>query len=218
MNRLRILGFVFIAVIAFGAVAATAALAAEEWLDNGAAIPAAIPVLSEVMVGLQLLDIGANTEVECMVGDDAGTVGPGAADTTTTAECLEALPVSGLCSAPVTIKALELPWKSTLFLVVEGGVDMYRVLVENATTKLIGYETECETVLGKQKDACVGPAVSFLAENDGTTGTVLLETDAVTATESKAGTCSLSGGKPEVLAGSDTLIFSDEGLLITVSG
>jgi hypothetical protein len=208
-------GLVLIAVAGFAMAAPIVAVAAPEWLDNGAAIAAAIPVLSELMTDLLVEDIGTSTEVECSTGVDEGTIGPGAAATMTKLECVVALPVSGVCSSPVTIRVLELPWALTLILAEEPvGTNMYRV----KTTGLTGYEIECETIIGKQKDSCTMSSVSWLVENDGTTGTLLLEVDPKTETESQSGTCSFSGGKPSILAGADILIFSDTGLALTASG
>jgi hypothetical protein len=220
MRRLRILWCALFAILAVGAISATTAFAEEEhaqWLDNGALISTKVPVLSELMTGLLLEDMGNGAEIECMIGDNAGFVGPEAADETTEAICLEALPIA-VCSGATTINALLLPWTTTLESEGTGANEMFYDLTENATTKEIGYETEC-TVLGlKVKDVCLGPGVRFLVENDGTTGTVLVESDELTELDSELGKCSISNGKPLVLAGSDGLIFSDEtGLAITVS-
>jgi predicted amidohydrolase len=106
----------------------------------------------------------------------------------------------------------------TLTLVIEGGGGMYRAGVSNASEN-VGYLVECETALGKQDDPCTGKGVSFLLENDGTTGTVLAESDAKTEEESETNILCTGtlGGKGLILAGADILFFSNEGLPFTVS-
>jgi hypothetical protein len=222
MKKIHILGVVMFAVFAFCAVAAASAFAAE-FLDNGEPILASTTFLSEIMsnssgFGLLREDMGNSTEIECMLGINTGLLSTtaGLAEITS-ASCTEALAVSGVCSAPVIIRALNLPWEVTLTLVIEGGGDMYRARLANAAENT-GYEVECETLLGKQKDPCVGKSVSFLLEN-AAEGTVLAESDTKTEEETETNTlCSgLSGGKGLILAGADTLFFSNEGLPFTVS-
>jgi hypothetical protein len=225
MKKIHILGVAMFAVFAFCAVAAASAFAAE-FLDNGEPILASTTFLSEIMsnssgFGLLLEDMGNSTEVECMLGVNAGLLSTtaGLAEITS-AECTEALAVSGLCSAPVLIVALNLPWEVTLTLVIEGGGDMYRARLANAAENT-GYLVECETALGKQDDPCTGASVSFLLEN-AAEGTVLAESDEVTELESETNTLCTGtlGGKGLILAGTpgaDTLFFSNEGLPFTVS-
>jgi hypothetical protein len=153
-----------------------------------------------------------------MLGVNAGLLSttPGLAEITS-AECTEALPVSGLCSAPVLIVALNLPWEVTLTLVIESELNMYRARLTNATENT-GYLVECETALGKQDDPCTGKSVTFLLEN-AAEGTVLAETDTKTEEETETNTLCTGtlGGKGLILAGADTLFFSNEGLPFTVS-
>jgi hypothetical protein len=224
MKKIHILGIAMFAVFAFCAVAAASALATPEFLDNGEPILASTTFLSELMAnssgfGLLLEDMGSSTEVECMAGDNAGLLSTtaGLAEITS-AKCSLALPSSGLCSAPITIKVLHLPWTMTLSLVEEGGGNMYRARFTNELENT-GYEIECETVMGVQKDPCTGKGVSFLLEN-AAEGTVLAESDTKTEEESENNIlCTgLFGGIGLILAGADILFFSNEGLVLTVSG
>jgi hypothetical protein len=223
MKKIHILGVTLFAVFAFCAVAAASALATPEFLDNGESILASTTFLSEIMsngagFGLLLEDMGNSTEVECMLGVNEGLLSTtaGLAEITE-ALCTEGLAVSGLCSAPVTIVALNLPWEVTLTLVIEGGANMYRAAPTNAAENT-GYLVECETVLGKQDDPCTGKGVTFLLEN-AAEGAVLAESDAKTEEESETNILCTGtlGGKGLILAGSDILLFSDEGLVLSVA-
>jgi len=219
MRKISVVGLALMAVCMFGVMVVSSASAAlAEFLDNGAAITATENVLTELMqeagVGILLEDMGNSTEVECMKGDDEGTVGPNGVATTTEALCTEALPATGLCSAPVVITALNLPWTTTIELV----GTTFRGLVTNAGEN-VGYEVECNTIIGLIKDKCIQNKVplSGLIENDGATGTILVLSDATTETESEKSTCSVSGMPGLVLAGSDILILNENGLVYTVS-
>jgi hypothetical protein len=226
MRKIQIVGLLLFSVFALSAVAASSALAEEvkEWLDNNAAISVAVPVLSELMTDVLLEYMPPpgheveKTEVECMVGDGEGTVGPGAVGKVTKAECLEALTVSGACAAPITITADNLPWRTELYL--EG--TMFRVLLlEEGTNGVPGFHLECETLLGLHLLLCTGFEESALLENDGTTGTVLGEADEVSELQSETSKC-INGASEEglklILAGADSLIFAEDSTLsITVS-
>jgi hypothetical protein len=225
MRKIPIVGFMIFAVLALSAVAASSAFAEEvkEWLDNNVAISPAVPVLSELMTDLLLEYMPPagheieKTEVECMVGENEGTVGPGALDQITEALCLEALAVSGACSAPVTIMADNLPWHTELYL--EG--TMFRdLLLAEPGGGLPGWHVECETLLGLHLILCTGE-ISVLVENDGTTGTVLAEFDEVSELESETSKCInniTEEGVGLILAGADILIFAEDSTLsLTVS-
>jgi hypothetical protein len=223
MKKIHILGVALFVVFAFCAVAAASAFATPEFLDNGESILASTTFLSEIMsnssgFGLLWEDMGNSTEIECMLGDNAGLLSttPGLAEITE-ALCTEGLVILGWCSAPVSIVALNLPWEVTLTLVIEGGGDMYRVRLANAAENT-GYLVECETALGKQDDPCTGASVTFLLEN-AAEGTLLAESDTKTEEEAETNTLCTGtlGGKGLILAGADILFFSNEGLPFTVS-
>jgi hypothetical protein len=222
MKKIHILGVAMFAVFAFCAVAAASAFAAE-FLDNGEPILASTTFLSEIMsnssgFGLLLEDMGNSTEVECMLGVNEGLLSttPGLAEITK-ASCTEPLAVSGLCSAPLSIVPLNLPWEVTLTLVIESELNMYRARLTNELENT-GYLVECETALGKQDDPCTGKSITFLLEN-AAEGTVLAESDTKTEEETETNTLCTGtlGGKGLILPLADTLFFSNEGLVLTVS-
>jgi hypothetical protein len=207
MKKVSLLISAVLAVFAVSAIASSVAFAESEWLDGGAVITTAVKVLSELMSGLKLEDMGTGVEVECKKGTDEGTVGPGAADTVTAAACTEvnktALAGSGTCTEVVSITAEGLPWATALSLV--GGV------LRDTTTNA-KYTVKCKTILGTVEDKCETTRSAAASNSE---SAVLIETDATTEGET-SGTCSL-GKEPLVLSGSDLLIFSDEGLVLTVS-
>lgn len=217
------IGLAFSAMLVFSAVVAASALAAPEFLDGGNPISAAIPVLTTLDTGLQLEDKGNGVEAECKKGEGEGTVGPGNKDTVKTANCTEvnktAIKGGGTCLEVVSIKGANLEWQTELVLVETGGVDMYYIIVLKEAGGNAGWAVTCKTFLGNVTDTCTGPAIkAFLVENV-LGGELLAETDALTEKEvEENSTCSVSGGKGSILAGADLLVFSMEGLELTVSG
>jgi hypothetical protein len=202
-------------VFAIGAIVASSAFAAAEWLQNNAAIGAPVAVTSVNDTAVQLEDTGgglvAPTEVECPAGkgDNKGTVGPGALDELTEAICLEPLRTvgkEGACTAePTALEAVGLPWTSELELNAAGEL---RVHVTNAAKK-IGWLVLCLTMLGVEvDDECTNELITFLAENVAL-GEVLLEADALTEEESLLfnSLCTQGGKEGVLLRGADILVL-----------
>lgn len=199
-----------LAVFALSAVAATAAFAESEWLEDGAAITTAKEALLELMTGLKLKDTGTGVEVECEKGESVGKVGAGAKDEVTSATCTKvntkATEGSGTCTEVLGLTAVKLPWKTEIVL---SGTAFRDLLIKGA------YLVKCKTILGTVEDECVTTNSSLLSNSE--LGSVESLTDGTTETESpKEGTCSL-GKEPVVLAGASLLIVLENGLTLTVS-
>jgi hypothetical protein len=120
MRKIRILGVAFFAVLAFGAIAATNASAAQ-WLINGAAITTAQHVTTEgtwLLRGLGFF--GSEIHVVCN-GILLGTVGPGDKDLVSAVTDLEGHAnlhcevLSTLCEGKLALVLAEnLPWETLL--------------------------------------------------------------------------------------------------------
>jgi hypothetical protein len=148
MRKLQILAMALFVAFAFSVVVAASA-SAVEWLDNGAAIGAAVKVDSETEVGNLLLleDMKTGVELLCS-GTDEGTVGPGKADEITKITATGCVTDKGFCSNPEATP-VNLPWKTELLEPVAG---VWRDDISNATNNP-GWDIKCGGIL---VDECVG--------------------------------------------------------------
>jgi hypothetical protein len=194
------------AVFAMAAVAASSA-SAHEWLLNGKPITTAIKIMSDGLLELEdTKATGGAVRVECR-GFDEGTVGPGALDTVTniTSEELKGsktiscgLVKAGLCKAPATAEAVNLPWMTEIYLSSTGQVrDM---ITPGVAGKNPGWAVTCETILGKTTDTCTIEL--------GSTALVSLATgvDATFEEKSPNANCSVGGTGTGVVRGTDLLL------------
>jgi|ERR1700722_18997639 len=156
------LGLALAVLLLVGAATSASAMAASEWLLNGAAIATAMAVNSKG--SLKFADskgglFGEKLELECEA-TDKGTVGPGTSDHIsqfTTAKCTT---LTGICGAPEFVDALHLGWDTTLALV---GTE-WRDKIENGGTGIPGWEIVCD---GFVEDECTGETSTELDNTPG---------------------------------------------------
>ncbi|HEY2631125.1 MAG TPA: hypothetical protein VGI26_01970 [Solirubrobacteraceae bacterium] len=186
MRKIHIVGLALVAMFAFFAVSVASA-SAVEWLIKNEAIAAATAVKSKSVGKLVLEDMGMS-KIECE-GTDAGTVGPGAVDSITAITATGCVAVSGSCEAPVTAKAVGLPWATEL---VAGPRD-------KITTVAAGWAVECLVAgIFKIQDTCTGATSTGISN-------VAAGVDAAfdaTSGETPA-TCTLTGKATGLVEGTD---------------
>jgi len=178
MSKLK-LGVALCAVFAFCAVSVSSAFAADEWLEDGAAITTAKETLTTGLLTLSNTLFGVKTEVDCTGGTLVGTV-LGSTDTVTDVlnpagevvnELAEGSVIfnctvvnAGGCTngslAEVTVDNLSLSlgtvWTSTIVLDGETFLDD----VEKS-----GYEVVCTGPLGKVETLCEGLVTAKLTNS-----------------------------------------------------
>jgi hypothetical protein len=197
MQRIKILGLALVAVCAASALASASAFAAPEWLLNGAAISEPTAVSSKSVGKLLLADLGVGTVILCE-GTDKGTVGPGSMDLVKEISATSCtFDAAGSCdsSKPVTAKAVNLPWLTTLYL---EGTEIRDDITSEISGKLPGWVVEC-TVAGifKIQDECTGLATTGMDNVAGIMGGVDALFDALTPEAA----CTKSSGKQGMVRG-----------------
>lgn len=213
MLRIKILGLALVAVFMMGAVAASSAMAAHQWLINKSPIASRVKVHS---LGLLLLeDSGTGTKLHCHGAND-GYVGPGNVDLVLaiTKELLgtnDKIPCTfdkaGLCNSgkPVTALALNLPWL-TLITLIGGKV---RDIIEKDPSASVsgnpGWKVTCTNILGGESiDECT------LAEGNTALANSAAGVEAIFDAESPNANCTLGGAETGVVRGANTT-FSPSG-------
>ncbi len=156
--------------------------------------------------------IAGTVEVQCR-GTDKGTIGPEKADSVESV-LIESCESFGAkkCTKVGTVKAVNLPWTTTL---AEGSEGQQRDLIRaGASGKNPGWSVEC-TVLGvTSTDECTSSEGSTAME-DLPNGTVKAIFEAPGG-HSGTATCSVGGAKAGEVEGTD-FITSEEGWAIMVS-
>jgi|ERR1700722_2916997 len=204
MRKIQTVGLALVAMFALSAFVASSAFGASEWLNNGAAITAAIKVASKGK--LKLSDskgglFGEKVEIECE-GTDEGTVGPGTADTVTKITATKCVRITGICPETITATALHLPWKTTLLLVEE----KWRDDIENSGAGAPGWNVVCS---GTVEDECTAETSTELKN---VTGGV----EAIFDAKSAKANCTRGGTGAGTVLGND-LNANPTGDVITVS-
>jgi len=229
MRKIQILGLALFAVFALAAVSASSAFAEAELLLNGAKMTAAQEIPTEDTGELLLEDMGATgkPDVLCSGTFDGHTEGPLLGLVTavlnlakegsgTLVECVDD---NNVCSSPVDVTALNLPWHFEILLMVGGTFWYYLFMLLFETGKVPAYEVDCNSLLGLVADTCETPnqedGSSGPMEN--ATGGLLTEfSESENANEGTVpGNCSVGGAKMGLLAG-DGFLTSTSGTL-TVS-
>jgi hypothetical protein len=222
MKKIHVLGLGLLAVFAFGAITASAALAAPEWLVSEAAVAENLPAETEGELALVKLVSSTNSNhlvtVKCG-GILVGSIGPGGKDEITAVltlgqvavgketgttlegtalECTVTQSEGGLTDCVLNSVALvwpaNLPWTSQLELMEATGT------VLDVLTKEPGYDVECKTVSGLTgSELCAGTASAFVSNSAGTPMGVLGEAD-----PTEEANCTMTGEKTGSLEGIGT--------------
>jgi hypothetical protein len=172
MKELHMLASVPVAVIVCSAVASASAA---EWLVGGKSLTSSVKTVGSGEIVLEDMKIGA--AIKCRTGE-AGTAGPGAADSITAVTFSGCTAVKG-CSSVDAIATVDLPWATEL-------TSTSRDLIEQKGAGAPGYLVEC-LVAGILLDDTCERADSFV-EVENASGKV----DAFFNTGEKA-KCSLGG-------------------------
>lgn len=171
MKSMRIVFVALITVFAISAVASSAASAAEpEWLLSKKAVTTSTPVtLSEGTLEVTDFDsLLGKMGLICSVSGK-GTVaakGEGSITELKLTKCKK--PQTSACEAETKeeeskkwVTAVNLPWKTQL-----SGEGETFMTIHNETGFHVGFQFECKTVVGQEKDECtVGTIWSRLANN-----------------------------------------------------
>jgi hypothetical protein len=247
MRKFKILGLALCAVFAFSAVAAASAFAEVEGelLGGGARIEAAGLTIEvkpsaenefllledmnatgkpdilcsgildgtiepELNEGLTRARLGLITAVLTLTGGEAGNL----------VECVDD---NGICSSPVDVTALNLPWHWEILLMKGVAVTSlwyYLFILLLETGKIPAYSVDCNSILGLVEDTCQAESAT-----DGSAGPIMNETGGLLAEFSEnetelegtvPGTCSTGGAKQGLLFG-DGFITSPNAGALTVS-
>jgi hypothetical protein len=187
MKMIRILSVAFLALFAFGAIAATASAETPTfllalWLQNSEPVAENLGVESTALelelVNLDGAGVGITARMLCS-GILVGTVGPESKDEITellnlALESISLTPLVGLalactgdenCTNP-KVWADELPWKTEVELMVETAGTFFVDLLING-----GYYAECGSVFGPIAELCNAATTAIQLTNE-TNGTV----------------------------------------------
>jgi hypothetical protein len=208
MKKIHIIGLALVAMFAFSAIAASAAVASPEWLIDGNPVAAKTAVLSEGE--LLLCDdkggvFGEKVCIHCS-GKDKGTVGPGKSD-----EVTEVTDLAGNkditsctndegCGTAKLVEAENLPWPTEL-------TSLTTDLV-GAAGKQPGYSVECEAFGAKITDLCEGHATVKVSNVAGGVN-VVFEPNVEPAT------CTRGGAEQGLIEGSDLNFITGKTLSVS---
>jgi hypothetical protein len=180
MKRIHVIGVALLAMFALSAIVASAASAVTflpaEWLINGEKLAAALAITQEGELNLINTNgggFGIRVEILCS-GILLGTVGPGAADSTTglqnlAKEAISGTPLTGLaltctndagCTEP-KVWAEELPWKTSVDLMEDGAETFFVDLLENGK-----YYAECLILGIAVSELCTAPVTAIQLTNE----------------------------------------------------
>jgi hypothetical protein len=209
MRKIKIVGLALAAVCALSAFMATSSFAAGQVLLAGNKIEAVTPFEVTPAAGTELLledmkatgpptihcsgifdghfevggELGFITEILTLAGAAAGNL----------VECTDS---KSICSAPVDVTAINLPWDVTIELMA-AGAEEYLILLNAEGTKIPGYTVDCNSLLGLVEDTCTGATAAVATT--GTSGVTAEFSENETTTP--PGSCSVGGTKQGLLAG-----------------
>src|ERR1700722_2286517 len=229
MRRIQIVGLAVVAVFAFSAFTATSSFAAGKILLNGAAISSTTPstmaqtveledmkavgpptILCSYIVRESISIFGVNiiTEELLVLTSEALEVGSGKKE-----YLIECEDTKGICSSPVDVTAINLPWNGEVEKMA-AGPEEYLLILLDVTGEDPGYTVDCNSILGLVSDTCTAEAAGQQAVMKNETGGLLAESSS-NETTTPPGTCTVGGAK-QGLTVSDGFISSTSGTL-TVS-
>jgi hypothetical protein len=204
-----------IAIFAFGAIASSSAFAVSKLLINNEEIKTLL--LAEVAGELLLEDMNSfgKPDILCMGIFDVNIEPGGVLGSIESVLELNGVLVAGpkgsdsvsceahsTCSNPVTVEAVNLPWKTEISL--SGAT--YVILILGSP----GYSTDCNSFIGLLEDTCTGETGAIATNGvNGVVGEYSETNESVTV----PGNCTLGGEKQGLLAGSGELIDSEGGVL-----
>jgi hypothetical protein len=228
MRKIHVLGLGLLAVFVYGAIMASAAFAAPEWLVEESAVTENLPAETEGELELVKLVSSTNSAHLVTVKCSAilvGSIGPAGKDEITSVltlseasigkevnetttlegaglECTVTQSEGGFTDCALNSVALvwpaNLPWKSQLELMESTGTVLD--VVTSATGSGPGYDVECKTVSGiTGSELCEGPASAFVSNSVGTPMGVEGKTD-----ETEEANCTITGEKTGQLIGTGT--------------
>lgn len=231
MKRIYVLGLAVVAVVALSALVASTASAAvtfllAEWLIGGEKLEAALAV--EQTGELTLINTngggdGLRVEILCS-GTLDGTVGPASADEITellnlAKEAISLTALTGLalectnskdCTEPL-VWAEELPWKTELELMEDGGASFFVDLLINGR-----YYAECLVLGISMNELCEAPTTAVAITN-GPPVTATFSEAFQELAELKLGSCAgraetaIVEGSATITPDAGTLTVSSEG-------
>jgi hypothetical protein len=199
MRKIHLIGLALFAVFAFAAVSVTAASAETtllaEWLENGKAVVANTPTVSEGELLLE--DMKTATDILCS-GKFVGTLGLSGVDSVTLVEDLEAkdnslhciITAKGACEEAngelITVIPVNLPW-STRLVLMENGEFLDEIFSSGAGNP--GYLIECKALGIKVDDTCTGATQTQEKNVTGGVEGIFNESETITP----AGNCTIGG-------------------------
>jgi len=219
MRKIQILGFALFAMVAFSAIAATAAFAEPEWLVNKIVINQTLPAETEGLLNLIALESGTKLVTIDCEGVLDGTIGPPVAanpgvgtDEITSVlslnqETISSTPLSGLALGCLvsqsagglgdcTLNSLaavwpeNLPWKTELELM--SAAPIWLDILSGPMGKEPAWESECSSNIGTVSLLCEGLASAAVSNEAGTVPpSVLGEFSEAAGTETAS--CSVAG-------------------------
>jgi hypothetical protein len=194
MRKIQILGFALFAMVAFSAIAATAAFAEPEWLVEKNALLQTLPAETEGLLNLVALENGGQLNVIDCEGVLDGTIGPpvaakpgvGTDEITSVLSlnqetisaplmglalgCLVTQSANGLGDCVVNDLAAvwpeNLPWKTELELMTVAPI--WLDILSGPAGKEPAWESECNTNIGAQSLLCEGLATATVSNEPGT--------------------------------------------------
>src|ERR1700722_21030827 len=224
MRNIKIVGLALVAVFVFSAFAATSSFAAGKILLNGEAVLAMTAFTITEELELEDMKAVGPPTILCsgtFVGtiEDMGATGSITEVLTLAGEALEdgtgkkeylveCEDMKGICSNPVDLIAINMPW-STEVEKMTAGAEEYLLVILDVTGKEPGYTVDCNNILGLVSDTCTAEAAGQQAVMKNETGGLLAEFSG-NETTTPPGTCSVGGAKQGLVIG--------HGFMVSTSG
>jgi|ERR1700722_7169284 len=230
MKKIQIVGLTLVAVFACSAFAVTSSFAAGKILLNGGAVPAGgIPFsITESVEMEDMKSVGPPT-ILCS-GTSVGTIAAGGA----TGSIIEFLTLAGealevgtgkkeylvecedmksICSNPVDVTAINLPWSGEVEKMA-AGPEEYLLVGLDVAGKDPGYSINCNSILGLVSDTCTAEAAGAQGVLKNETGGLLAEGSS-NETTSPPGTCSVGGAKQALVIGNGFVVSTSGTLTVS---
>jgi hypothetical protein len=183
MGKVQIILSTMIAVLTISFIVTSVASAGPEFLING--LPITSKKENQITSGSLLLEeTSLKVDITCEVSG-TGTVGPGAADTTSTLTISKCESKSG-CEPTITVTAVNLPWKTELLDV---GASEIRDMITSGGSGSPGWLIECRVLGVKVSDTCTAAEASSKATN------LENNVDMTFDETSESSTCTIGGAK-----------------------